>query len=114
LDDRVDTASGAADIWLVLPLFVLLFVLLFCRTSRVRTPGGPPMKRTWLVMAFSLTVAGFGAGCGPEEKYCYDQHNTCKQARIDKEEMEKQEEEDRLKRLDALGSPSDGGVIFPG
>jgi hypothetical protein len=69
------------------------------------------MKRAWLVTAFSLTLAGVGAGCGPEEKYCFDQHKTCKEAKIEEEQKKQQEEEERLKRLDALGSPSDGGAV---
>lgn len=69
------------------------------------------MKRAWLVTAFSLTLAGFGVGCGPEEKYCYDQHTTCTQAKLDKAAKEQQEEEERLRRLDALGTPSDAGAV---
>lgn len=68
------------------------------------------MKRAWLVLVGSLTLAAL-AGCGPEEKYCVDQHTTCKQAKLDKAAKEQQEEEERLRRLDALGTPSDGGAI---
>ena len=72
------------------------------------------LKRAWLVMALSLTLAGFSAGCGPEEKYCYDQHQTCKDAVQAKKDKAQQEEEDRLRRLDALGVTDDGGATVIG
>jgi hypothetical protein len=72
------------------------------------------LKRAWLVVALSLTLAGFSAGCGPQEKYCYDQHETCKQAVQDKKDKAQQEEEERLRRLDALGVANDGGSIVVG
>jgi hypothetical protein len=83
------------------------------------------LKRAWPVTSRSLAVslalslltlslAGFSTGCGPEEKYCYDQHETCKQAVQDKKDKAQQEEEERLRRLDALGIMSDAGSTVVG
>jgi len=72
------------------------------------------LKHAWLVIALSPLLTVFAAGCGPDEKYCYDQHETCKQAAQDKKDKAQQEEEDRLRRLDALGIMSDAGSIVIG
>jgi hypothetical protein len=68
------------------------------------------MKSVRVVFAFALTLAGLGTACGPEEKYCYDQHMTCKKAAVDQEaeERERKRKEEEA-RLDAgLG---DGGAV---
>ena len=70
------------------------------------------MKRTVLVFSVLTMFAGFAAGCGPEEKYCYDQHTTCEQARKLEEARQKEKEEMERARLEAgMGGPSDGGAI---
>jgi hypothetical protein len=68
------------------------------------------LKRTVLVLSALTTFAGFAAGCGPQETYCYDQHATCEQARRirESEEMEKE----RIRReLEAGTDASDGGAL---
>jgi hypothetical protein len=67
------------------------------------------MKVVWVAigLALTLTLAGAGlAACGPEEKYCYQQHKTCAQAELDKRN---QEDQDRQRREDA-GIFDDGAV----
>jgi hypothetical protein len=69
------------------------------------------MKRVVLVLAVMTSFATFATGCGPEEKYCYDQHTTCKQALVDKAAKEQAERERIERERDAMGIPSDGGAI---
>jgi hypothetical protein len=70
------------------------------------------MKRAVLVLSVLTTFAGFAAGCGPEEKYCYDQHTTCKQARDLEEGKERDRIEKERMRLEAgMGGLTDGGSI---
>jgi hypothetical protein len=57
------------------------------------------MKLVWVAIGLALTLAGAGfVACGPEQKYCYQQHVTCAQAALDKQARD-QEENDR--RADA-------------
>lgn len=68
-------------------------------------------KFALVVIGLAVAVAGVGVACGPEEKYCYDEHETCKDALIHKMAREK-EEQDRIaaEKADA-GTISDGGAI---
>lgn len=67
-------------------------------------------KRTVLVLSLLTTFAGFAAGCGPEQTYCYDQHTTCEQARRLRESEEAEKE--RMRREAEAGTDAaDGGAI---
>lgn len=72
------------------------------------------MRVALLVIGLAVTLAGLGVACGPEQKYCYDEHKTCEQALIDKKAKE-QEEKDRIEaeRADA-GIVGDGGATVIG
>jgi hypothetical protein len=68
------------------------------------------MKHVWLVVLLALTVAGVGVACGPEEPYCYQEHTSCAQAKLDQEAREQEERERILREMDASASTGDGGA----
>ena len=54
------------------------------------------MKLVWVAIGLTLTLAGAGfLACGPEQKYCYQQHVTCAQADLDKQARDQEENERR-------------------
>jgi hypothetical protein len=57
------------------------------------------MKRVWIVLGLLavLVSVGVGVACGPEQKYCFIQHETCTQAEIDREQAIK----DMMNRADS-------------
>jgi hypothetical protein len=70
------------------------------------------MKLVSVVFVFACALAAVGLACGPEQPYCYEQHKTCEQAKIDRD----QSEQDRLateaaKRADA-GVTDTGTIII--
>jgi hypothetical protein len=68
------------------------------------------MKHVSLVMVFALAVVGFAAGCGPEQPYCYQQHTSCAQAKLDDEARAQEERERILREMDASATAGDGGA----
>ncbi|MBC8134147.1 MAG: hypothetical protein H7X95_14290 [Deltaproteobacteria bacterium] len=68
------------------------------------------MKLASLVIVFAFALAGLGFACGPEQAYCYEQHKTCEQARLDKKlEEDRIAAEEAARRADA-GVMSDSGA----
>jgi uncharacterized protein HemX len=63
------------------------------------------MKLVWVVVGLALVLTGVGVACGPEQKYCYQQHVTCTQAQLDKQNKD---EQDRQQREDAGLGPDPG------
>ena len=68
------------------------------------------MKLLSTVIVLALALAGLGVACGPEETYCYDQHKTCEQARLEKIKMEEDERARQEALRDAQMGISDGGA----
>jgi len=66
------------------------------------------MKSVWTLLVLAVTLAGFGAGCGPKETYCYDEHKSCAQVKADLDEAERIRQE----MLKDGGTPSEGGAVF--
>ncbi len=72
------------------------------------------MKFVYALVILSLALVGLGAACGPEEKYCFEEHKTCAQAAIDKAAADRAERERiEAERLDA-GQIGDGGATVIG
>ena len=72
------------------------------------------MKFACVVIGLALTLAGMGVACGPEEKYCFDDHKTCKQAALDKEAAEKDAVEKARQAAEAGEGVGDGGATVIG
>jgi hypothetical protein len=60
------------------------------------------MKLVWVVLGLGavLTAVGVGVACGPEEKYCYKQHEACSAAVADE-----------IARITGNVPGSDGGSV---
>ncbi|MES1205588.1 MAG: hypothetical protein ABUS79_06585 [Pseudomonadota bacterium] len=75
------------------------------------------MKFVFVVCALALAMAGVGVACGPEEKYCFDEHKTCAQAKLDKAAKE-QEIKDAIEKArreaEAGEGNTDGGATVVG
>lgn len=69
------------------------------------------MKFTVLVLSALTMIAGFAAGCGPKETYCYDQHQTCEQAKRIRDSEEEEKERKRREAEAGADGPSDGGAL---
>ena len=68
------------------------------------------MKVAWIVIGLGAVLLGVGVGvaCGPEQKYCYLQHESCTQAEIAKEQADK----DRMNaQKDGGGGLGDSAVV---
>lgn len=68
------------------------------------------MKLLSTVIVLALALAGLGVACGPEETYCYDQHTTCEQARLDKIKRAEEIKAEEEARKDAQMGISDAGA----
>ena len=60
------------------------------------------MKLVWVVLGLGavLTAVGVGVACGPEEKYCYKQHEACSAAVADE-----------TARITGMMGGNDGGSV---
>ncbi len=68
------------------------------------------MKRAFLILTVMTSFAGFAAGCGPDEQWCYQEHKTCQRARDDEQARKDKEAADRAAALADAGL-SDGGSL---
>ena len=66
------------------------------------------MKLVSVVFFFACALAAVGVACGPEQPYCYEQHKTCEQAKIERD----QSEQDRIAREKAAAA--DAGLTDTG
>jgi hypothetical protein len=74
------------------------------------------MKLVWVVIALAVALTGVGAACGPEEKYCFDEHLSCKEAAQlkDKKKEEEAAEKERIRKELEAGELGDGGATTIG
>lgn len=72
------------------------------------------MKLVWVVVVFASVFAAVGAACGPQEPYCYDEHKTCAQAKIDRDQAELSRRADQAAAKADAGTPSDAGATIIG
>lgn len=64
------------------------------------------MKSVRVALVLASVLAGGGFACGPEQTYCYDQHKSCEQAKLDKAK----EDRDKMNANGDGQAPSDGGA----
>ena len=71
------------------------------------------MKLVWVALGLALMLTGVSTavvGCGPEQKYCYQQHTTCTQAELD---QQKKDEEARMRAEAAvITDPGDAAIVI--
>jgi hypothetical protein len=60
------------------------------------------------VFVVATVLAAVGAACGPEQPYCYNQHKTCAQAKLDNEQA------DRAQKAAAAAAAADAGASDSG
>jgi|GEM_PF-6468358 len=73
------------------------------------------MKSLRLVIWLSsVALAGgvIAVACGPGETYCYDQHKTCAQAKIDKEQADVQAMLARIAAEADAGAGDAGAIVI--
>ena len=71
------------------------------------------MKFALIVIALAVTLAGIQVACGPQEKWCFEDHATCKQALIDKMAKEaEQKEKDRIAAEAGEGNGDGGATVI--
>lgn len=68
------------------------------------------MKLVLVVAVFALALAALGVACGPEEPYCYEQHKTCAQAKIERDQAEIDRINMENAAKDASAGPDDAGA----